>query len=198
MNTKQNLESEEYGPNYYRERQRKRRRSSVWREIRSWVFCLVGAVAVALFLRVFVFEIINVLGDSMNSTLFSGEKLFVEKLTRRFGTIERGEIVIVHYPGHKDVYVKRVVGVAGDRIAVHDGALYRNGERIVEPYINTDYILSDFEEVSVAEGTVFVMGDNRNDSLDSRSVGAIPLEQLVGHALFVVAPVSSIRGLDDA
>ena len=110
----------------YRRRTRKRSRG---REALSWVICIVGAVAVALLLRAFVFELVTVDGESMEPTLHSYQNLFVEKVSRYSGNIERGQIIIVNYPGEDGVFVKRVVGLPGDTLEVKDGSLYVNGER---------------------------------------------------------------------
>ena len=94
-------------------------------------------------------------------------------------------------------YVKRVVGLPGDTVAISDGKLYINGEAQDEPYVNTDYINGTFE-TTVPEETVFVMGDNRNDSLDSRfpTVGPIPYDSVVGHAMAVIWPLGEIQSID--
>jgi len=167
------------------------------KEIISWILCIVITVIVGLSIRTFVFELVRVDGDSMNDTLTHGEVLFTEKISRYGDNFERGDIVIVHYPGSKAAYVKRIVGLPGDTVAIEDGRLYINGEAQDEPYINTDHINGTYESV-VPDEHIFVMGDNRNDSLDSRfpSVGPIPYDSVVGHALAVIWPLGEIQGID--
>lgn len=165
------------------------------REIRSWIICLATAVAIALFLRFFVLEMVLVDGQSMEPTLHSHQTLFIEKVTKLFSTLDRGQIVVVKYPDMDGVYVKRIVGIPGDTIEVKDGALYLNGNRKEEPYINTDYINYDMEEITVPEDCYFVMGDNRNNSMDSHDdyIGPIPKENVVGRAIMVIWPLDEIE-----
>lgn len=173
------------------------KKKSLGREALSWALCLGCAVLIALLLRTFVFELVMVDGESMEPTLHSYENVFVEKVSRLFGNIERRQIIIVRYPGLEGAFVKRVVGLPGDRVAVRDGKLHVNGEAWDEAYINTNYIDYEMEEITVPEKCYFVMGDNRNESMDSHSanVGPIPEENIIGHALFVIWPLSDIKGL---
>ena len=165
------------------------------REAWGWVFSLVAAVVIALLLRFFVFEFIRVDGESMQPTLYTDEYVFMEKVTYWFSEPQRGDIIICSYPGHTDTYVKRVIGMAGDRIRITDGVLYIND------VANYDYFSgimnSDMDEVTVPENHVFVMGDNRNASMDSTSpsIGPLPDSMVQGKALFVIWPLDNIHGL---
>ena len=167
------------------------------KEILSWIIWLSAAIIIAVMLRTFVFEFAVVSGDSMNNTLYDKEYVFVEKISKLRDDYEYGDILIVHYPGSSAAYVKRLVGKEGDTIEVKDGYLYRNGAKTEEPYTKDEYINFDFEKITVPSGHVFVMGDNRNNSMDSRnpSVGPIAEEEIVGHASFVMLPISGLRGL---
>ena len=166
-------------------------------EFINWLIWIVSTLVIALCLRLFVFEIIKVDGDSMNNTLYTHQSVFVEKLSQLSGSIERKQIIIVRYPNSDMAYVKRVVGLPGDTIEVKDGSLYVNGERQDEPYINTDYINSEYPPATVPKNSYFVMGDNRNNSMDSRNpnVGPIPLDSIIGHAMFVIFPLDQISSL---
>ena len=96
-------------------------------------------------------------------------------------------------------YIKRVIGVAGDHIQIKDGAVYRNGEKLDEPYIRTSVTSPQEEEYSdvvVPEGTVYLMGDNRDSSLDSRTFGCVPLDRVNGCVLCRVWPLNKIGGID--
>ena len=172
------------------------KKTSAAREALSWVFCISVAILVALLLRIFVFELVMVQGESMEHTLHNGQTVFVEKVSRNFGNLSRRQIVIVKYPGREGAFVKRIVGLPGDTIEVKEGALYVNDVRQDEPYIVEPYILQDFARVTVPEDCYFVMGDNRNNSMDSRdpTVGAIPFDQVIGHAMFVIWPLSDMQG----
>lgn len=167
------------------------------KEALSWTLCLLGAVAIALLLRFFVFEIVRVDGHSMNPSLLDGQHVFAEKISRNFSTIERGQIVIVHYPNNSDAFVKRIVALPGDTVEVKDGHLFLNDEVQYEPYIKEMYIEGNFEKTTVPENHYFVMGDNRNNSMDSRSpyVGPIPFDQVIGHAVFRIWPLDQISTL---
>ena len=178
------------------ERRRQRKNLRTARELLSWVFCICGAVLAALLLRLFVFEMVRVDGPSMQPTLYKDQTVFVEKISSASGKIERFDVVIVRYPNREGAYVKRVVGLPGDTIEIkNDGHLYINGERQEESYLLEELIIPGFDAYTVPEGCYFVMGDNRNNSLDSRSadVGAIAKEDIIGHALFVVWPLNQMK-----
>ena len=174
----------------------KRKRLLAVKEILSWVVCICGAVLIALLLRLFVFELVRVDGPSMQPTLYKDQTVFVEKLSVARGKIERFDVVIARYPGREGAYVKRVVGLPGDLIEIRkDGRLYVNGELQEEPYILDSFIEMQYGPYTVPQGCYFVMGDNRNNSLDSRSaeIGPISEDNIVGHALFVVWPINQMK-----
>ena len=165
------------------------------REFWGWVLSLAAAVAIALMLRFFVFEFIRVDGESMQPTLYTDEYVFMEKVTYWFSEPQRGDIIICSYPGHTDTYVKRVIGMEGDRIRITNGVLYINDVANYDYF--ADAMNSDMDEVTVPENHVFVMGDNRNASMDSTnpSIGALPDSMVQGKALFVIFPLDNIHGL---
>ncbi len=155
------------------------------------VIVLIAAFAV----RLFLFEPVRVSGDSMYDTLLDGERMFVEKVSYWFTRPQRGEIIICYYPNHTSTCVKRVIGVAGDRIAITGGEVYLNGEKLDESAYWENIIWGDMAEITVPEDCVFVMGDNRNDSSDSRSalVGPIPYSRVVGRVRSVIWPLEQAR-----
>ncbi|CAM4366204.1 signal peptidase I [Paenibacillus alkaliterrae] len=171
------------------------------RELLDWVKTLVIAFAVVMTLHFFVFNLSTVEGHSMEPTLTDNEWLFVNKFVYLTGEPKTGDIVILTEPDSnakdKKFLVKRVVGVPGDRIEIHDKRLYRNGELIDEPY--TDTVIEDMSygpEV-ISEGHYFVMGDNRHAraSMDSRSFHAVPSELIRGRADYILWPFKEIRAL---
>lgn len=152
------------------------------------------AVAVAITIRTFIFEPIFVSGDSMIPTLLNGESLGVEKVSRYSSLPARGEIVIVTDPDNSETLVKRVVGLPGDTIEVKNSKLYINGKEQSEPYISKSPY-NDMKAVTVPEDTVFVMGDNRANSKDSRFFGPVDRDLIMGHALFVIWPFTQIHSI---
>ncbi len=199
-----------------------KRKKSPAREILEWVLTILAAVAVALAVRSFVFEPVRVDGTSMDDTLADGEIMFVTKfdygtawLTLPWqdaetkekaprittgGNPERFDVVICRYPGRGDTnFVKRVVGLPGDTVELRNGYLYVNGERYEEPYVSAVYrggFLNETGPFVVSDGEYFVMGDHRNNSNDSRSVGPISRDMIIGHVRTVLWPFDSIRGIE--
>ena len=153
------------------------------KEVLSWVLWVGMALLVALLLRGFVFDPITVEGSSMIPTLNDGQYMLIEKISKHTGGIGRGDVVVIHLE-NLPPYVKRVVAVGGDTVEVKDGALYVNGQRQDESYLNELEIRYTMEEQLIPEGYYFVMGDNRNNSSDSHSFGPVPLSQIMGKKLF--------------
>ena len=179
-------------------REKSEKKNSTKREILSWVICLVSAFVIAMALRTFVFELVRVDGDSMLPTLTTDERLFVEKISKLSEDgLNIGDIIIVHYLGEENKsYVKRIVGLPGDKLKVENGKLWRNGVLIQENYTLDSRMNYDFEEYIVPEDSYFVMGDNRNDSMDSRVVGSISRSEIVGHAVCVIWPIWEFKTLN--
>lgn len=141
--------------------ERSEKKIRILKDVMSLVACFAIALIAAIGIRLFVFELVRVDGDSMKPTLYDGQTLFVEKISLYTGNIQRGDIVIVHYPGRTGAYVKRVVGLAGDTIRVENGYLYVNGEKQEEDYTLERVMNWDTEQTLVPEGCYYVMGDNR-------------------------------------
>ena len=179
-------------------REKSEKKNSTKREILSWVICLVSAFVIAMALRTFVFELVRVDGDSMLPTLTTDERLFVEKISKLSEDgLNIGDIIIVHYPGEENKsYVKRIVGLPGDKLKVENGKLWRNGVLIQENYTLDSRMNYDFEEYIVPEDSYFVLGDNRHDSMDSRVVGSISRSEIVGHAVCVIWPIWEFKTLN--
>jgi signal peptidase I len=167
------------------------------KELKEWALLLCTAVAIALVLRTFVIEPRYVPTPSMVPTIMVDDRLYVEKLTPRFGALKPGMIITFLAPeqtGRDDHLVKRLIGMGGDVIAIKDGQLYVNGKAVEEPYLN-EPMRSDFPETTVPEGKLFLMGDNRNYSQDSRSWGFIDEETVKGQALFIYYPFDHAHSL---
>lgn len=176
------------------EQQGKLRGGRFWRQL-DFLISLAFLAVIALGIRAFLLEPVRVDGDSMAPTLLNGERMFVEKVSHWFGCPERGDIIICYYPGYTETCVKRVIATAGETVAVRDGKVYIDGAALDESAYWNGEVLGDFGPITVPEGEVFVMGDNRNASKDSRnpSVGTIPFLEIVGRVRAVILPLGSAR-----
>ncbi len=152
-----------------------------WVRRLAWPFVVVLAVWL---LAVFAVEPVTVGSDSMRPTLQSGDRVLIDKVSFRFRSPRRGDVVAFAAPDTGTLTVKRVVGVAGDQVAIRDGVLWVAGRARAEPYVDLKTIDSVyFGPTVVPPGTVFVMGDNRAESIDSRDFGPVPLSEVVGRVL---------------
>ncbi len=169
---------------------------------------VVLAVGLYLVIQTFLVGTYRVEQVSMLPTLRQGQHLLVDKLSPRFDPYSRGDIVVFHAPGTPSdsiPYIKRVIGVAGDHIALRGGDLYVNGVALSEPYLSDDgpgsgatMPLDGTVEWDVPVGDVFVMGDHRARSVDSRSFGPVAVDQVIGRAWVRFWPLDSGVGFLDA
>jgi len=175
-------------------------KKSLKREIFEWVMVFVTAAAMAFVVRTFIFEPVRVDGSSMLNTLTDSEFMIATKFDYLFGDPERFDIVICNYPNTSDgMYrVKRVIGMPGETMELRAGELYIDGEHIEQ---NFDMTPNEtyFGPYTVPEGHYFVLGDNRNNSKDSRSamVGPLSRDEIKGHVRAVVFPFGSMRLMKD-
>lgn len=184
---------------------------NIAKEILSYIVTLVIVIGIVFTFRHFIAEPFAVEGRSMDYTLADGERLFMLKLNK----IDRFDIVVLPAPngdtdakGNVKLYIKRVIGVPGDTIEYKDDVLYLNGHAIEEPYLaqkkqeTTTNFTDNFtlEGVTgqsvVPEGKVFVMGDNRQNSLDSRAFGFVEIDSIKGEADFIYWPLNQFGFLD--
>ena len=174
------------------DREKKKRKAGVAELVLTAV---VAFVLVFGFVRPYVVEAYRIPTESMVPTLEVGDRVLANKFVYRFTEPERRDIVVFDSIAEDDdqTLIKRVVGVAGDEIQVQGGVLYVNGEEQEEPYLNdADQPRGFYGPTVVPEGHVFVMGDNRGNSADSRVFGPLPLENLKGEAFMRFWPVSKI------
>lgn len=160
----------------------------------EYVEAIVMAVVLAAFIMTFIARSFSVEGQSMEPTLHNGERLLVDELSYRFRAPQRGEIVVLRFPADPRYrFIKRVIGIPGDNIVVQGGRVVLNGTPLEEGYIK-EPVLGEFGPFVVPPGTVFVMGDNRNHSEDSRfpPVGYVPRKLLVGRAIVRFWPVTRL------
>ncbi len=162
-------------------------------EKRGWAISMAIAVTVAVLLRLFVFEFVCISQSSMEPTLYSNNYVFMERVTYWFSQPDFGDVVICQFPDSSATYVKRVIGVAGDTLEIKDGVLYINGQ--ADRTYFSDDTQNTLPKTVVPEGCVYVLGDNRNVSVDSRAVGPLKLSMILGKALFVIWPLDKVHGL---
>ena len=176
-------------------------------ELFDWIYSIVIALFLAMIIHIFLFVPTRVSGSSMFPTLENGQYLIVSKISHVFRkTPDYGDIVIIdsrvqrerswiddlsepalnymalfdkNGQGH-NIWVKRVIGKGGDILEFYNHAVYRNGIKVDEPYINEPMEFSMEGAFTVPDGTVFVMGDNRNHSSDSRFIGPVPIDHVLG------------------
>jgi signal peptidase I len=131
---------------------------------------------------------IRVESISMQPNLYAGDFVIVNKLAYKLGVPQRGDIIVFRYPPDptQTPYIKRVIGLSGDQIHIADGKVYVNNQLLVEPYLQVT--TSRGGDWTVPANSLFVMGDNRNNSSDSRSWGMVPMENVIGKALVIYWP----------
>ncbi len=161
----------------------------------DFVLYILMVVVLALGVRTFLAEPIRVEGNSMVPTLLDGEHMFVEKVSYWCKQPARGDVLICFYPGYDESCVKRVIGLPGETVAVTNGVVTVDGAPLDESLYWTEQISGDTQPVTVPDKQVFVIGDNRNFSKDSRSpsVGPIPYYKVVGRVRAVIWPLSVYR-----
>jgi len=174
--------------------------------ILEWVEVIAISVVLALFINLFVMQPIKVDGESMLPTLHDNDFVIISRLGRTLNLkVDYGDIVVIDKSidtakrtfldniweeiweisifnrfENRNLLIKRVIGKPGDTIEIRDGKLYRNGELLNEPYLKDPVMNEGDKTFYVPEGHVFVMGDNRNNSMDSRMIGALPMENIKG------------------
>ena len=182
---------------------RKRPGSSATRNALEWIVVIAGAVLVALLIRNFVVQSYRIPSESMMPTLAVGDRVLVNRLSYDVHDVNRGDVIVFGRPasspaaaGEPADLIKRVVGLPGETIVATDGMVYVDDKLLDEPYLSEGVrTLNLGEPVTVPDGELFVMGDNRVNSEDSRFIGTIPVDSVVGRAFAIIWPISRITGL---
>jgi signal peptidase I len=199
-----------------------KKKGSFFRELPVLV---VIAFVIALLIKTFLLQAFYIPSASMEPTLTGGDRVLVEKVSYHFGGPARGDVVVFEknlglvqdpsatdeplwtdvvnafkglfgFPtGGREDLIKRVMAVGGDKIQGKNGSVYVNGHKVDEPYLPAGVKTSTFGPISVPEGKLFVMGDNRGNSDDSRSFGPVPADKVVGHAFVLLWPLGRFSPL---
>jgi signal peptidase I len=165
----------------------------------AWVRDLAFSVLIAVVLIVFIYQPVKVEGTSMMPGLTDQERIFINKFTYRFGfsNIERGDTVVFWWPlDPSKSYIKRVIGLPGDRVRIDRGQVYVNDRALDEDYVPQEYRdEASMDELAVKPDQFFVLGDHRSSSSDSRSWGCVPRKKIYGKAVFVYWPLDKLGRL---
>jgi signal peptidase I len=162
-----------------------------------WVRDLLISIAISAFIIIFIYQPVKVEGTSMMPSLSDHERIFVNKFVYRLEPIERGDIVVFRYPRDPaQSYIKRVIGVAGDRIRIDGGQVYVNDQPLDEDYVPPAYTdAQSLAEMVVPAQCYFVLGDHRNMSRDSRDFGPVNQSFIYGKAVFGYWPMGRLGRL---
>ena len=169
-----------------------------WLDLQVWLRDVTLSVGLAAVVIVFLYQPVKVEGTSMLPWLEDQERIFVNKFVYRFDQVERGDVIVFRFPlDPSKSYIKRVVGLPGDRVEIVNGDVYVNGLLVQEPYILPEYRdRSSHPTLEAPPGHVYVLGDHRNTSNDSRTWGTVPLEYVTGKAVFAYWPLKRFGALD--
>jgi len=162
--------------------------------IAVWIRDLIISLAISAFIIIFLYQPVKVEGTSMMPGLDDQERIFVNKFVYRLEPIQRGDIVVFHYPRDPSKsYIKRIIAVAGDRIRINRGEVIVNGEALVEDYVPGIYVdQRSYPETVVPSQSYFVLGDHRSMSNDSRDFGPVKESFIYGKAVFGYWPVDKM------
>ena len=181
---------------------------------------IIAALAIAVVIKTFLFQAFWIPSSSMEDTLLINDRVMVNKLAYRFGDLHRGHVVVFDDPRADEApqeslpqaarrsiteaiglsvprteFIKRVIGLPGERVEIIDNQVFIDGQPIDEPYLKPGSLMPDFGPIVVPTGEMFVMGDNRNSSQDSRYFGSVSTDTVVGRAFVIMWPVSRWAGL---
>ena len=169
----------------------------------EWALVIVGAIVVAFLVKTFLVQAFQIPSPSMEPTLLEGDRVLVNKLSYDLHDVNRGDVIVFGRPaalqaGPNDPedLIKRVIGLPGDTVQTRDGKVYVNDRELDEPYLPDGTMTEGIEEpITVPEGHLWMMGDNRGNSADSRVFGPISEDTIVGRAFMVMWPPGRIGSL---
>ncbi len=180
---------------------------TIFRKIFDFIFDAIESIVVALSIFVvfylFLLQPHQVKGASMDPTFHDGQYILTDKIGYRFHTPERGDVIVFKAPRNPDYdYIKRIIGVPGDKIKVMSGSVYVNGVKLEENYIPSQTMilpgqfLKEDQEVALGSEEYFVLGDNRSQSSDSRQWGVVPKKDIIGRVFFRYWPFDQFGKID--
>lgn len=159
----------------------------------AWAFEFGKAAAVllvtSLLVHLFILTLFFVRGASMLPSFKDGQLLAVERISLRFGAPSRGDVVVLRFPGREaEWFIKRIIGLPGERLSIKDGKVSIDGRRLIEPYLEAGTRTEPASEVVLGLGEYYVLGDNRENSNDSRAWGPLPRKNIIGRPIFILWP----------
>ena len=169
---------------------------------KEYLLPIIIALAIVVVLRMFVIGMYYVPSGSMIPTLQINDKVIATKFSYQLHEPERGDVVVFKYPVNEEqgldtvIYVKRLIGLPGETLEIKNNTVYINGTPLEEDYVNSNTNMPDFGPVTIPEGEYFMMGDNRNDSSDSRIWDTVKEEYLVAKAQFIYWPFDHMGRLN--
>lgn len=176
-------------------------------ELLEWLKALLIALILVVLIRWLLFKPFIVQGVSMQPNFVTGQKLIVNEILYDIRSPQRGEVIVFHVPSEGRDFIKRVIAVEGDTVKVEGDTVTVNGKPIDEPYLksaieeahaddrlynNTDFPNDQFPDGKVPKDHIFVLGDNRSNSTDSRTIGYVPLKDIVGRADLIFWPLKDV------
>ncbi len=175
----------------------RQRRARTRKQVIEWIALVGGALLLALLIKTFLVQAFYIPSDSMYPTLKTDDRVLVNKLSYKLHDVHRGDIVVFSKPPKelsniKDL-VKRVVGLPGETVEAHDNHVYVDRRRLPENYLPDGTVTTDFEPVTIPKGHVFVMGDNRTRSEDSRVFGPVRESTIVGRVFLRIWPPNRLH-----
>lgn len=155
-----------------------------------WLRDVIVSIAVSVLIILFLYQPVRVEGTSMLPRLENHDRLFINKFVYHFTAIQRGDVVVFHYPRDPEKsYIKRVIALPGDRLSIDRGQVILNGQPLPEPYVPDEYRDSrSMAEIIIPPDCYFMMGDHRSISSDSREFGPVERDLIYGKAVFVYWP----------
>lgn len=174
------------------------RAKQIFKEILDWVKTIALALLITFFIKIFIFDLTRIQGASMENTLFTDDIVVIEKISRNIThKYKRGDLIIFQSPIEEKLYVKRIIGMPGDKVELREGKFYINGTELDEPYYTTGSFTESKGENQwfLAYDEYFMVGDNRPKSNDSRKFGPVYENNFIGRALIRIWPLKQVKKL---